>query len=75
MAPKSKCPTLTRCGVTSIKVLCQVVHLFGRLDFYYHTLYRLITFKQMVHFLVSISLSYLFFFIGGASSLHSFHCR
>ena len=45
MAPKSTCPTLTCLEVTSFEALCQAAHSFERLDFYNHTIYRLIVFR------------------------------
>ena len=56
MVPRSTCPMLTRCGVTSIEALCQVAHSFERLDLCNHTLYRLVAFREMAHFFAIITL-------------------
>ena len=73
MAPKSKCPMLTCWGVTSIEALCQAAHPFGHLNFYNHTLYRLVAFRQMVHLFASITFGCLFLFINNTLGFHSFH--
>lgn len=73
MAPKSTCPMLTRQEVTSIKALCQVVYPFGCLDFYNHTLYSQVAFRQMVHFSSTITFGWFFLSTSNTSGLQSLH--
>lgn len=75
MAPKSTCPMLTRQEVTSIKALCQVVYPFRCLDFYSHTLYSQVAFRQMVRFSSAITFGWFFLSTSNTSGLQSLHYR